>query len=414
MSLRKRCSRVVPSNLAGGEPNPVFCASSPKCAHDWHYDFRVNGRRYRASTETADKHRAQDIEARERSRILEGRHGIRRQADITFRAFAETYLTDHAELHKRDKGQRDLEIIGRLNQTFGPLILHEITAHRIEQWKRGRLQARWQAYGQKARSKPIRPATVNRELDVLKSIFSKAVAWGKLLDSPARTVRRLRVDNRRTRILTASEEQALLAQCRGKFRVLVGLALLTGARLGELLALRWEHVTDVELVFLETKNGKARRLPMTEAIQTVLAVLPRLHPFVFANPRTGKPYTSVGKNIARALARANITTGDVSFHTTRHTAISRMIAAGHSDHTVMSISGHSTTRMLERYTHPTQALQVAALSSAGYLVTKWAQTPVGRERPDPAIAKLLRKSGGRREDRTPDLRVANAALSQLS
>ena len=30
------------------------------------------------------------------------------------------------------------------------------------------------------------------------------------------------------------------------------------------------------------------------------------------------------------------------------------------------------------------------------------------------LKDFLRKSGGRREDRTPDLRVANAALSQLS
>ena len=45
----------------------------------------MNGRRYRASTETADKHQAQDIEARERSRILDGRHGIRRQPGVTFK-----------------------------------------------------------------------------------------------------------------------------------------------------------------------------------------------------------------------------------------------------------------------------------------------------------------------------------------
>ena len=45
-----------------------------------HYDFRVNGRRYRAGTEIADKPKAKNIEARERGRILEGRHGIRRQA----------------------------------------------------------------------------------------------------------------------------------------------------------------------------------------------------------------------------------------------------------------------------------------------------------------------------------------------
>jgi hypothetical protein len=69
------------------------------------YYFRVNRRRYRASTETHDKHQAQGIEARERARILDGRHGIRRQPDITFKRFAEIYLRDHPDLHKRRTGR---------------------------------------------------------------------------------------------------------------------------------------------------------------------------------------------------------------------------------------------------------------------------------------------------------------------
>src|SRR5437667_10947688 len=101
MSLRKFCSPAVAITLEDGQPNPLHCPTSPRCAHHWFYDFRVNGRRYRNTTETADKQRAKNIEARERARILDGRHGIRRQPDITFKAFADTYLKDHAELHKR-------------------------------------------------------------------------------------------------------------------------------------------------------------------------------------------------------------------------------------------------------------------------------------------------------------------------
>jgi hypothetical protein len=101
MGLRKRCSQAEAPRLVDGSANPLHCSTSPRCDHHWHYDFRVNGKRYRNTTETADKHQAQDIEAKERTRVLEGRHGIRRQPDITFRQFAETYLRDHAELHKR-------------------------------------------------------------------------------------------------------------------------------------------------------------------------------------------------------------------------------------------------------------------------------------------------------------------------
>ena len=395
------------------------CAEE-RCEHPWWYRFRLNGRSYRATTQTALKQEARNIEARERSRVLEGRHGIRRQPDITFREFAQTYLTDHAALHMRDGGLRCTEILARLNQVFGALILHEITTHRIEQWKRERLAGKWRAHGQAGSANPIKPGTVNRELDVLKSVMSKAVEWGKLLDSPARRVKRLRVDNRRTRVLSADEEQRLVAACQGKFRALVTLALLTGARKGELLKLQWEHVSDAEIVFLETKNGRQRRLPLTAAILRVLSTLPRIHPWVFASPLTGKPYTAVAKNLERALARADIVTGDVTFHTLRHTALSRMIAAGHSDHTVMAISGHSSTRMLERYVHPTQELKVSALETGASLVQSIKMSTqrahdgslAKRERRD--LQNYLGKVGGRREARTRDLRVANAALSQLS
>jgi hypothetical protein len=174
MSLRKRCSRD--KALPDGSPNLLCCPTSPKCDHHWFYDFRVNRKRYRETTETSDKQRAKDIEARERAKILEGRHGIRRQPDITFKQFTETYLRDHAELHKRSV-DRDREIIKVLNRSFGSLILHEITAHRIEQFKRERLAGKWRGHKNTSPPRPLKPGTVNRELDTLKSILSKAVTW---------------------------------------------------------------------------------------------------------------------------------------------------------------------------------------------------------------------------------------------
>jgi hypothetical protein len=94
----------------------LHCTSSPRCEHHWFYDFRVNRRRYRQTTETANKRLAKSIEAKERARVLEGRHGIRQQPDITFKAFAEIYIRDHAELHKRSV---EREILKVLNRAFG-------------------------------------------------------------------------------------------------------------------------------------------------------------------------------------------------------------------------------------------------------------------------------------------------------
>jgi len=409
MSLRKRCSRSAPAS------SPFFCGGSPKCEHPWHYDFRVNGRRHRSSTDTADKHRARDIEARERARILDGRHGIRRQPDITFREFAATYLSDYAIPNKRSAG-RDEEIVKVLNRAFGAVLLHEVTAHRIEQFKRERLAGKWRSHGYTGPAKSIQAGTVNRELDTLRSIFSKAVEWRKLQEHPMGAVRRFKVDNRRTRILTEVEQLALLAACPKKLGRMVRLALITGARIGELLAVTWADIGEDELTFVETKNGRSRRLPLSAAIRAVLATCPRRpghDGVVFLNAVTGKPYTvnGVAHVFRRALTRAGIVTDDVTLHTLRHTALSRMIASGIDQFTVMAISGHSSTRMLERYTHPTDTRKLDALTLGGHILVT---TDSSRSETENESAELLKNFGGRREARTRDLRVANAALSQLS
>ena len=162
-----------------------------------------------------------------------------------------------------------------------------------------------------------------------------------------------------------------------------------------------------ELLLLETKNGRSRRLPRSPAIDAVLKSCVRgRSPWLFTNPRTHAAYTvnGVAHVFKRAVLRADITTRDVTLHTLRHTALSRMIAAGIDDHTVMAISGHSSTRMLERYTHPTIARKVDALETFSLVGRNGAEQPNGDEK----------SVGGRQEARTPDLRVANAALSQLS
>ena len=385
---------------------PRRSRSAWRCEHLWWYRFRLNGRNYRATTQTALKRQAFDIEARERPRCLEGRHGIRRQPDITFRQFSETYLRDHADVHKRS-ADRDREILVVLNQCFGTLILHEITMHRIEQFKRERLAGKWRGHGQTGTAKAIQAGTVNRELDTLKSILSKAVDWGKLIESPARRVRRLKVDNRRTRILTEDEQGRLLAACRLKMRSIVAFALVTGARIGEILSLRWEDCDDGYVTFWETKSGNRAGIPSSPAIASVLAAQPRQHPFVFTNPRTEAPFKSVRQVFGRALTRAGITTNDVTLNTLRHTALSRMIAQGVDDFTVMEISGHSTTRMLARYAHPTEERKMGALSLP-WLSTKRAQnTNAAAEDSTTAseLANLLKDSGGRREARTRALRV---------
>jgi hypothetical protein len=101
---------------------------------------------------------------------------------------------------------------------------------------------------------------------------------------------------------------------------------------------------------------------------------------------------------------------------TESVALSRMIATGHDDYTVTEISGHASTRMLARYTHPTEQRKIGALDLRWLGTDRAHANAIAENDPSTAaeIVKLLKEIGGRQEDRTPDLRVANAALSQLS
>jgi len=133
-------------------------------------------------------------------------------------------------------------------------------------------------------------------------------------------VLKLKVENIQGRVLTDAEQTALIAACPKKLRCLVMLLLLTGARVGETLALLWEDVSDDGvLTFLHAKTGKIRCVGGTEEIQAVLKALPRTYAHVFASARTGKPYTADGLRsmLRRARDRADIDRRAVSFHALR-------------------------------------------------------------------------------------------------
>jgi hypothetical protein len=82
-----------------------------------------------------------------------------------------------------------------------------------------------------------------------------------------------------------------------------------------------------------------------------------------------------------------------------------MIEHGLDDYTVMSISGHSSTRMLERYTHPTLERRIAALRRS-IRPQDVHKTPYSKKR-QPKLPHLLRKlvDGRRLELPTSALRT---------
>jgi hypothetical protein len=130
----------------------------------------------------------------------EGRH-IHKSPDIStkFRDLAQWHLS-LAEVRAKRSFTRDVGLLKNLLPHFGHRLLKDITPALVESYKQTRLS---QPSGRTPKTL-TKPASVNRELALLKCIFNKGIANDKCEKSPfqGRKVRMLRENNQRTRILS--------------------------------------------------------------------------------------------------------------------------------------------------------------------------------------------------------------------
>lgn len=284
---------------------------------------------------------------------------------MPFTAFADWYEA-HVSAHQAG-AVREREILAGLRAAFGHTPLEGLTRDRVREWMT-------------ARSQTVRPSTVNRELDLLKSMLREAVPT-YLAASPIAGMRRLSTkaggvaeDDDEVRVLTVEEEARLLPVLAPADRALVVTAIDTLARLGSLLGLTWRDVRRDHVVFRRPKSGRTYKVPTSTRVRAALATLPTEAGYVFAHRRTAaKPRDwrgIVGNMLERACAKADVpfgrAVGGITFHSLRHTGASRMIAAGHDLRTVQDLGGWSDVRLLMRYVHPTtDALRRAVEDARG-------------------------------------------------
>jgi integrase len=170
-----------------------------------------------------------------------------------------------------------------------------------------------------------------------------------LRENPLAKLKLNALDLRRERRLRPGEEEEIIkaaARCRNPLVVpIIRIALETGMRRGEILAVRREHVdiASYALLIPETKNGHARTIPLTGEAVSILRSLGK-SPVLF--PMTANAFRL---NWERLRHKAGL--DDLRFHDLRHEAISRFFERGLTIPGVALISGHKDMRMLLRYTH---------------------------------------------------------------
>ena len=208
---------------------------------------------------------------------------------------------------------------------------------------------------------------MNRELNIVRGCFSRAVEWGLIESSPASGVRPYRVENTRVRVLSPDEIGSLLSGLSGDFRLMARATLEGLFRLSEVLNLRVEDVGKDYVTLVHTKNGRVRKVPITAALRTDLLARAHSGGFVFGREPEGQPPRVETASVQFRRLVKKLGLQGVSHHTLRHTAASMMLERGASVRAVQELGGWTSLRMLERYAHPTDAEKRKAIEGMAAL-----------------------------------------------
>lgn len=213
-----------------------------------------------------------------------------------------------------------------------------------------------------ARLKQVSAGSVNRELNLISAVFTRAIKEWRLpiATNPARTIMWPRNPHPRKRRVSDAERAAIIEALGWdgvsepvELRQWVGwtfiLALETMMRQGEILRLTWRHVhADRKFCHLpKTKNGHPRNVPLSSRALALFAML-----------RNGGPDNNVapvdpgtfGVYFRRAVHAAGIK--DLHFHDSRREALTRTAAKITNIAELARASGHRGTASLMVYYEP--------------------------------------------------------------
>src|SRR5215472_13340695 len=296
---------------------------------------------------------------------------------LSFSAFAERYLSEHAETKKKPSSVRMDRI--NLNKHILPIL------------GRRRLDTIGRADVVRLHhSMRHTPGAANRCLALLSKMMNLAERWGERPDgsNPCRHVEKYR-ENKRDRFLSKDELARLGAACQRceqdekigpSFLALVRLLIFTGARLSEMQKAQWDWVDFKSgLIRLPDSKTGAKTIMLPAPALDVLARLARVdgNPYIITGE--GSRYlVSVWKPWAVLCASAGLK--DVRLHDLRHSFASVGAAGGMSLNVIGGLLGHRQAQTTSRYAHlATGPLKAAANQIAAAIAATMNPKHVGAE-----------------------------------
>ena len=209
--------------------------------------------------------------------------------------------------------------------------------------------------------KGLSPQTVKHRLKYLRHVLYSEIGKSKLFDNPFEKVALPKVRATKTRYLSLDEEKALCETIGPVYASWVRLAVLTGLRRGEQLALRWQDL-DIEkglAALPDTKTGGVQYAYLNDEAKGILRQLQnkqlekgRCGTWVFPSENPGRhvnPDNFYGRVFLPAVRETKLE--DVTWHTLRHTFASRLAMGGQNASTIAELLRHSGIDLVKRYAH---------------------------------------------------------------
>lgn len=316
----------------------------------WFADFRYQNKRYRLKSPINTKNAAQEFEHVMLSRLIKGEPIKENEADrvITLKEFSKVWFDSYVTAHNRPSEIRRKRSVfaHSLIPFFGDMALHEITCKHVEDFKVGRL-------------KNVSSKTLRNEVSMLSTCLKTAVEWEYLDRLPA--IKMPKVAQNGFRWLSEIDAGKLLESSEGTMKDMVFLALKTGLRFGELIAIEWpdfdfdnKRLTINKSIVLgklgPTKNGKVRYIPLTDSVCEYFRGKKKGSGLAFHDGHGGiMRQKRCSYYLERTYRKAGL--NPLGWHALRHTFASHLACKGASILAIKDLLGHSDIKTTMRYAH---------------------------------------------------------------
>ena len=320
----------------------------------YRYDFQLRSRRFYGPTGCATKKAAEAVERRIKT---EARTSLSQPSD-TLDAIAGRWWQEKGR-HRKD--HKDVEYrLERILLALGP----NKSATELR-------QGDVSGYVAMRRVQPIRgavrsdritaPATINRELDVMRAAWFYAIKCEMALPRIDWSDERLDEPETRERVATEDEEDAIFRRLRPDYAPFFAAILETGWRWGMASSLRWGDDRG-DVIQREGKGGRMIRTPVTRFLRALIEAQRGKHPefiwtFEAHLTRWGRirgeyhplKYSAARAEWDRACDAAGVE--GLTIHQLRHTAATRLLRATGNLGLVQKALAHTRITTTMRYAH---------------------------------------------------------------